>query len=129
MCGRILLIALAGVCFAAPAFAASGFVALSAPRGFAVAHVVHVGPAGRSHRRFFDGAAALDTLATGSFETAPEDAAALPPPPYPPPYYYPAYYAPPHPCFRPLLIHLAPEKHIGKLPRVIYGINPQVCQE
>ncbi|MEW6436337.1 MAG: hypothetical protein AB1508_04105 [Pseudomonadota bacterium] len=127
---RILLFSLAGFCLAGQASAGSRGVTFSAPHRFAVARMAH--PGGFGHRgRFIGGAAALDTLQTGTFESGPDEAALPPelPPPYPPPYYYPAYYQPRPRCIRPLLIHVAAEKPAAHLPRVIYGTNPPDCPE
>jgi hypothetical protein len=66
------------------------------------------------------------TLLSGTYDSAPapDDAEAglVPPPPYGVP-----YYEPPRPCVRPLLIHIAPMRHQGKLPRVVYGTPDIAC--
>jgi hypothetical protein len=130
---RILLFGLAGFCLAGQVSAGSRFVTFSAPHGIAVPRMAHPGGFGHVHGRFNGGAAALDTLQTGTFDSGPDEAALPPefPPPYPPPppYYYPAYYRPRPRCFRPLLIHVAAEKPAAHLPRVIYGTNPPDCPE
>jgi len=137
----ILLFGLAGFCLAGQASAGSRSVAFSAPHGFMGQRMAHAGMGPRmAHAggfrhfrgRFFGGAAALDTLTTGTFDGGPDEAAIPPelPPPYPPPpYYYPAYYQPQLHCIRPLVIHVAAEKPATHLPRIIYGTNPPDCPE
>jgi len=129
---RILLVGLVGFCLAGQASAGSRFVTFSAPHRFAAARMAHPRAFGHVRGRFIGGAAALDTLTTGTFESAPDEAAMPPelPPPYPPPpYYYPAYYQPRPRCIRPLLIHVAAEKPAAHLPRIIYGTDPPNCPE
>jgi hypothetical protein len=133
----VFLLGLAGLSLTAPSplSATPGFVVLTAPRGFTVLGTVENFHPGQQHRNFY-GAAAEDTaLLTGGFDAAQEDWTPPDAPspsyqPYSPQDYYPAYYAPPpHYCFRPLVIHLAPERHTGKLPRVIYGTRPLNCPD
>jgi hypothetical protein len=134
---KVVFLGLSAVCLANPAAAASGFVVLHAPHGFAMAPAPHPGGHGDMRPRGYHpygqayGGVALDTLPTGTFDSAPDVYPDSLPPPYPPPGYYPAYYQPPpHPCFRPLVIDLVPpEKPAGKLPRVIYGTKPPDCPE
>ena len=128
----ILLFGLAGFCLAGQASAGSRSVAFSAPHGFMGTRMAHGGGFHHFRRRFNGGAAALDTLTTGTFDSGPDEAAIPPelPPPYPPPpYYYPAYYQPQLRCIRPLVIHVTAERPAAHLPRIIYGTNPPDCPE
>lgn len=131
----VFLLSLAGLSLMAPgpSSATPGFVVLSAPRGFTVVGAVESFHPGHRHMRFFDAAGEDAALLTGGFDAAQGDWTPPDEPPayqpYPLPAYYPAYYAPPHYCFHPLVIHLAPEKYTGRLPRVIYGTKPLNCPD
>ncbi|MGP8233579.1 MAG: hypothetical protein ACLQL2_13100 [Methylovirgula sp.] len=130
----VFLLSLAGLSLMAPgpSSATPGFVVLSAPRSFTVLGTVENFHPGHRHKHFYDAAIEDAALLTGGFDAAQGDWA--PPPDEPAPYqpypaYYPVYYPPPHYCFHPLVIHLAPEQHTGRLPRVIYGTKPLNCPD